>query len=219
MYRNGQNRLVIVIFFLIVVSALFWLMIRSKRGSSPPTSSTSSSIQAEEKMEVSYEALEKAWSEAKKMKEKSPPVPPGPMPPTNMPLTNQPFSPEKMPPAVQKWAAAHTKEMGTKEAKVRVDAFLPLEACQGPTAMTLEKLAKEYKGRLYVRVYPLYGPAAGQVGVHCATIFINGKNYTNVDGKEVVLGSLVTHNVSLVEKAIKKAIGEAYGVPQQGGNK
>ncbi|MGB9798095.1 MAG: hypothetical protein ACPLSK_05670, partial [bacterium] len=64
------------------------------------------------------------------------------------------------------------------------------------------------------RTYPLFGSAAGQVGIHCATIFINGKNYVKVNGKEVVFGSTTTHNVQLIEKAVKQAIAEAYGMPQ-----
>lgn len=216
-YQNRQNRLVIVIFFIIIVSAFFWLMVRSKEGESASQSSAGRASTGG-KMEVSYEALEKAWKEAKKMGKMSAlsskgPMPPINVPPANIPPTNQPLAPGKFPPMMQKMAASYTREMGNREAKVRVDAFLPLESCQGPTTMTLEKLAKDYKDKLYVRTYPLFGPAAGQVGIHCATIFINGKNYAKVDGKEVVFGSQVTHNVKLIEKAVEQAIAEAYGTP------
>jgi hypothetical protein len=46
---------------------------------------------------------------------------------------------------------------------------------------------------------------------------INGKNYVKVNGQEVVFGSETTHNVQLIEKAIRQAIAEAYATPQQGG--
>lgn len=223
MYQNRQNRLVIVIFFLVVASALLWLIMRSKAGSNPTPPTTASKASAGGKIEVSYEALDKAWKEAKKM-EKMPtsaakgPVPPTNMPSANMPISNQPSSPVNVPPMMQKMAMAQTKEMGSKDAKVRIDAFLPMESCQGATIVALEKLAKDYKDKIYLRTYPLFGPAAGQVGVHCATIFINGKNYAKVDGKEVVFGSEATHNVNLLEKAVKQAIAEAYAValPQEG---
>lgn len=237
MYQNRQNRFVIIIFFLIVASAFFWLMMRSKAGSSP-TSTTTSKASTGGKMEVTYEVLDKAWQEAKKMQKmsavgskgpmpigKTPPsnMPPGNTPTTNMPTgnmpvgnippTNQPLVPGKVPPFMQKMSASYTREMGNKDAKVRVDAFLPMESCQGPTAMTLEKLAKEFKDKLYVRTMPLFGPAAGQVGIHCATIFINGKNYVKVEGKEVVFDSKMTHNVNMIEKAVRQAIAETYGIP------
>lgn len=226
MYQNRQNRLVAVIFFIIVVSAFFWLMMRTKTGGSTASSSSATSkTSSGGKMEVSYEALEKAWKEAKKMERMSAlakgPVPPAKAPATNMPAsnmppTNQPFTPSKMPPYMQKMAANYTKEIGNRDAKVRVDAFLPMESCQGPTTMTLEKLAKEYKDKLYVRTYPLFGTAPGQVGVHCATIFINGKNYIKVDNQEIVFGSTTTHNVKMIEKAIRQAIAEAYGTSTGG---
>lgn len=225
MYQNRQNRLVIVIFFLIIASAFFWLMTRTQSPSSSHSSAQSGQSKASSggKLEVSFEALEKAWNEAKKMERMSALGSKGPMPPSktpstntppsNMPPTNQPSAPGKLPPYMQKMASAYTKEMGSRNAKVRVDAFLPMESCQGPTTMILEKLAKEYKDKLYVRTYPLFGTASGQVGIHCATIFINGKNYAKVDGKEVVFGSEATHNVNLIEKAVKQAIAEAYGAP------
>ncbi|MBC7330069.1 hypothetical protein H5T88_06880 [bacterium] len=185
---------------------------RTKTGSVRTVSGQGAQVKEGGKLEVSIDTLEKAWKEAKKM-EKMQSIPgKGPMPP---PSSNQPISQGKLPPMMMKMAQSYTRELGTKEAKVRVDAFLPMESCQGPTMQTLEKLGKQYKDKVYIRTYPLFGPAAGQVGIHCSTIFINGRNYVKVNGKEIVFGSQTTHNVQLIEKAIKQAIAEAYATPQQ----
>ena len=213
MIQNGQNRLFVIVFFIVIISALAWLVMRAKTGSVKTVSGQGAQVKEGGKLEVSIDSLEKAWKEAKKM-EKMESIPgKGPMP---APPANHPVTQSKMPPMMMKMAQSYTREMGNKEAKVRVDAFLPMESCQGPTMQTLEKLGKQYKDKVYIRTYPLFGPAAGQVGIHCSTIFINGKNYVKINGKEIVFGSQTTHNVQLIEKAIKQAIAEAYATPQQG---
>jgi len=213
--QNGQNRLFVVIFFIVIISALAWLMMRAKTEKTKVVGQQGAQVSGHGgKMEISYDKLEKAWNEAKKMERMGSLQGKGPMP---APSPNQPVSPSKMPPMMMKMSQNYTREMGNKEAKVRVDAFLPMESCQGPTMQTLEKLSKQFKDKVYIRTYPLFGPASGQVGIHCSTILINGKNYVKVNGKEVVFGSEATHNVQLIEKAIKQAIAEAYATSQQGG--
>ncbi|MGB9876427.1 MAG: hypothetical protein ACPLPS_01515 [bacterium] len=209
--QNGQNRLFVVIFFILIISALVWLIMRSKAPVSQQATGQVAQAGEGGKLEVTIDSLERAWKEAKKMEKMQSLQGKGPM---SAPPTNQPMMPGKMPPMMMKMAQNYTREMGTRNAKVRVDAFLPMESCQGPTAQILEKLANQYKDKVFIRTYPLFGSAAGQVGIHCATIFINGKNYVKVNGKEVVFGSTTTHNVQLIEKAVKQAIAEAYGTPQ-----
>jgi hypothetical protein len=214
MMQNGQNRLFVVIFFIVIISALVWLMMRAKTERAKVVGEQGTQVSEHGgKIEITYDKLEKAWNEAKKMERMGSLQSKGPMP---APPSNQPISQKNMPPMMTKMAQSYTREMGTSEAKVRVDAFLPMESCQGPTMQTLEKLGKQYNDKVYIRTYPLFGSAAGQVGIHCSTIFINGKNYVKVNGKEVVFGSETTHNVQLIEKAVKQAIAEAYATPQQG---
>jgi hypothetical protein len=213
MIQNGQNRLFVIIFFIVIISALVWLVMRAKAGKVQTIGGQGAQVKEGGKLELSIDSLEKAWKEAKKMERMGSLQSKGPMP---APPSNQPISQKNMPPMMMKMAQSYTREMGTREAKVRIDAFLPMESCQGPTMQTLEKLGKQYKDKVYIRTYPLFGPAAGQVGIHCATIFINGKNYVKVNGKEIVFGSQTTHNVQLIEKAVKQAIAEAYPTTQQG---
>jgi len=215
MMQNGQNRLFVVIFFIVIISALAWLLMRAKTERGKVVGEQGAQVSGHGgKIEITYDKLEKAWNEAKKMERMGSLQSKAQM---SAPSPNQPVSPSKLPPMMMKMSQSYTREMGNKEAKVRVDAFLPMESCQGPTMQTLERLGKEYKDKIYIRTYPLFGPASGQVGIHCSTILINGKNYVKVNGQEVVFGSETTHNVQLIEKAIKQAIAEAYATPQQGG--
>lgn len=209
----NQNRFVVLIFFLIVIGSLFWLILTGGKGKPSPTTSSSkvSSVSNSDKMEVSPDKLEEAWESAKKMF--APPQHPMPTPPGNMPISNLPpgKTPPSPPPMMMKMMQAYQKELGSKNAQVVVYAFLPAESCQGPTFQILQKLAQKYPQKLFVRILPLFGPPSGKLGLHCATIFINGKNYVTVEGKEIVFTSTVTHNVNLVQKAVEGKIKEVYG--------
>ncbi|MBC7328565.1 hypothetical protein H5T87_10725 [bacterium] len=111
--------------------------------------------------------------------------------------------------------ADYPKEMGNREAKVKVDAFFPPTATMGEglkiSTDTLQELVRKYKDKLYVRIYLIVGPIADETQLDCAAIFINGKNYIKVDGEEIILLKKNTHNPELLRKAIEQAIKENYG--------
>ena len=141
-------------------------------------------LSSPEKMDLPREKLDEAWEEAKRTKEVG-----------GLPITKK-----------------YPLEMGNKEAKVRVDAFFPGHG-EGLVTSTnvMEKLAGEYKDKLYVRISILGGRMSEFFGFTCAAIFINGRNYITADGQEIVLMRHSTHDASTVEKAIRQAIKKNYG--------
>ncbi len=211
----NQNRFVVLIFFLIVLGSLFWLILTGGKGKPSPATSSgeASSASSGGKMEVSLDNLAEAWESTKKFVQQQPPMPtpPGNMPISNLPSGKTPPSPPPMMTKMTKMMQSYQKELGSKDAQVVVYAFLPAESCQGPTTQILQKLAQKYPQKLFVRILPLFGPPSGKLGLHCATIFINGKNYATVEGKEIVFTSTVTHNVNLIQKAVEGKIKEVYG--------
>ncbi len=186
MGRRGQSKLTILIVFLVIITLLAIWMARSKKKEAElrETPAIPEETMAG-KIEMPVEKLDKAWEEAQKIARGEQ----GPSPEVDYP-----------------------KEMGNKGAKVRIDAFFPIGAGEGLTVSTntLKKLVEEYKDKVYVRISLLVGPVAKEVGLDCAAIFINGRNYIRVGEEEIVLMRKNTHNPQLVEKAVKQAVGQAY---------
>lgn len=186
MERKGESKLVFLILVLVVVVVLAVWLAMSKR--EVTKSEEISPIHPKvagmgEKIEMPMEKLDEAWESANKLAKGGPSV-----------------------------EVDYPKEFGTKDARVRIDAFFPVGAGEGLTISTntLKKLAEEYKGKLYVRISLLVGPVAREVGLDCAGIFINGKNHITVGGEEIILLRKNTHNPELLEKAVKEAVAQAY---------
>ncbi|MGB9876426.1 MAG: hypothetical protein ACPLPS_01510 [bacterium] len=179
----SKNWLIIFLLLFVIAGVVGYLLMKGQRVAREESKEV---VTSAEKMDLPREKLDEAWEEAKRSREEG-----------GLPITKK-----------------YPMEMGNKEAKVRVDAFFP-----GPgeglvvSSDVLGKLVKEQKDRLYVRISLLSGKMPEILGLSCAAIFINGRNYITVDGKEIVLMRHATHNASTVEGAVRQAIKKVYGAP------
>jgi hypothetical protein len=175
----------VILFVFVVILGIAIYFLRREERAVPQMAKEVTSFQ--EKMDLPMEKLDNAWEEAKGGREVG-----------GLPI-----------------AKKYPMEMGNKDAKVRVDAFFPGPG-EGLVTSTnvMEKLAKEYKDKLYVRISILSGKMPEILGFTCAAIFINGRNHIRVDGQEIILMRHATHDASTVEKAIRQAIKESYSSSQ-----
>lgn len=182
---KGKGILIFLIILIVIIAVAVWLSKGKKKEVEPQTITVVPESTLKEKIDMPIEKLDKAFEEAEK------------------------FARGERSTYVE---VDYPKEMGNKEAKVRVDAFFP-PGGEGVSVSTeaLKKLVEENKNKLYVRISLLVGPVAQEVGLDCAAVFINGKNYITADGEEIVLIRKTTHNTELLRKAIQQAIAQAYG--------
>jgi len=174
----------ILLVLVVIVGVAVYFLLKGERVVPEAAKEASSSP---EKMDLPKERLDNAWEEAKRTREVG-----------GLPITKK-----------------YPMEIGNKDAKVRVDAFFPGPG-EGLVTSTnvMEKLAEEYKDKLYVRISLLSGKVPEILGFTCAAIFINGRNYITVDGQEIILMRHATHDASTVEKSIRQAIKENYSSSQ-----
>ncbi|MCC6442131.1 MAG: hypothetical protein IT210_01605 [Armatimonadetes bacterium] len=124
--------------------------------------------------------------------------------------------------------ALAAEEMGNKDAKVIVKAFLPTQVdCHRKTINILKDIAQKDPDRVYIRIYELRTDESNReiqkYNLSCASVFVNDKNQFRIDrnGKPVSIEMThkpnepdSTYNSEDVQEVIAQAVREAYeGAP------
>lgn len=116
-------------------------------------------------------------------------------------------------------------KLGEPTAPVEIKAYLmAMESCHKPTFDALKAVAEKFRGKVYVEVVNMETPEGQKVaskdGVHCVTVFINGKETFQLPGpkgkqKKVVLSGMV--GGSFVPSDIEEIVRLELSVKKRGG--
>ena len=90
------------------------------------------------------------------------------------------------------------KPIGRPDAKVRVQAFLPVTiGCQDPIGVYLVEQARKFPRGIYLRIYDMKEEAArlemAKYGLHCAAVVINGTTRFDLEGRDNVISPHSRH--------------------------
>lgn len=115
-----------------------------------------------------------------------------------------------------KLAAFLDRQLGNKEAPVRVVTFLPVtNACQDVIGEYLARVAREFPNVYQVRILAMKSPEAKEImranGIRCAAVMVNGKTTFDTggeDGKFILEGVMDPRDVA---RALAAAGREAAG--------
>jgi len=86
---------------------------------------------------------------------------------------------------------AESENIGPEDAKVKIIAVVPIaNPCHKATVNALREISKARPEEVHLTLVDFHGPDAAEwmkeLDFHCATIFINGENKFDLDGREVI---------------------------------
>ncbi len=117
------------------------------------------------------------------------------------------------------------QQMGSPDAKVKIEAVIPPSDCQMPTLRMLEEIGKADPKRVRVEIYPMGSPAAQKVASKynkfCAAVFINGRTdfvLTSAEGgkRQVIcekspgMSYQPADLVEIVHRELQRAYGKGF---------
>jgi len=123
--------------------------------------------------------------------------------------------------------ALAVEELGNKDARVTVKAFVPTRVeCHQKTIQILREIVKREPERVFVQIYELRTPECTEemekFNITCASVFVNGKNRYEItrDGKVTHIEMAhrpndpnSTYSSEDVRAVIAQAIMKEYGMP------